>query len=139
MAGYPWAPPPLVRQHDHRVKFVSLVDSAAHIILVLWPLANVAIDGVSARGLVPLKTFMQETLWRSHTSYSTLQVALYYLVSVKHRLPTTPPAPDKSASTRALRASNISGLGVLEVNVNENEMTFLAAIHWRLHMPEPTF
>ncbi|KAI9813041.1 MAG: hypothetical protein M1826_002558 [Phylliscum demangeonii] len=33
---------------------------------------------------------MQESLWRSCTSYSILQMALYYLVSIKLRLPATP-------------------------------------------------
>jgi hypothetical protein len=39
-----------------------------------------------------LRTFIQETLRRSRTSYSTLQVALYYLIKVKPHVPTKPPA-----------------------------------------------
>ncbi|KAI9818726.1 MAG: hypothetical protein M1826_001314 [Phylliscum demangeonii] len=167
------APPSLVRQHDRRVRFVDgLVDSAAQIIEVIWPLANVARAGRGAgagggaRGVLPLKTFVQETLRRSRTSYSTLQVALYYLISIKSRVPAidfTQEQPDASPATRALQCgrrmflaalilaskylqdrnysarawSKISGLSVHEVNVNER--TFLAAIHWRLHVPEPTF
>ncbi|KEF61730.1 uncharacterized protein A1O9_03300 [Exophiala aquamarina CBS 119918] len=38
-------------------------------------------------GVLPLKVFIQETLKRSRASYSTLQVALFYLVLLKARLP----------------------------------------------------
>ena len=34
-----------------------------------------------------MKTFIQETLRRAKTSYSTLQVALYYLILLKDHLP----------------------------------------------------
>ncbi|KAI9810643.1 MAG: hypothetical protein M1826_003498 [Phylliscum demangeonii] len=75
------------------------IDSAAHIIQVIWPLANVAVGSASARGLLLVKTFMQETFRRSRTSYTTLQAALYYLVSIEHRHPATSLAPGESAST----------------------------------------
>ena len=113
-----------------------------------------------------MKTFIQETLRRSRTSYSTLQVALYYLISIKHRVPKldfTMEQPDDSASARALQCgrrmflaalilaskylqdrnyssrawSKMSGLGAQEINANE--MTFLAAINWRLHLSETVF
>ncbi|KAI9799134.1 MAG: hypothetical protein M1826_005551, partial [Phylliscum demangeonii] len=67
--------------------------SAAHIIQVIGPFAKTAVGGVSARGLVPLKKFIQETLRRSRTTYSTLQVA--------------------RASARALRCGRRMFLGVL--------------------------
>lgn len=118
------------------------------------------------RGVLPLKTFIQETLRRSRTSYSTLQVALYYLIRVKHRVPKvdfTMEQPEDSPSMRALQCgrrmflaalilaskylqdrnysarawSKISGLSTHEINLNE--MTFLDAIGWRLHVSEPTF
>ncbi|KAI9887445.1 MAG: hypothetical protein M1823_000703 [Watsoniomyces obsoletus] len=167
----PPPPPALVRQSDRKLTFVdSLVDSATQIVEVIWPLANVACGPAGTLGarssVLPLKTFIQETLRRSRTSYSTLQVALYYLICIKHRVPAfdfTRPQPVDSASVRALQCgrrmflaalilaskylqdrnysarawSKISGLSTLEINANE--MTFLQAIDWRLHVTERVF
>jgi hypothetical protein len=104
--------------------------------------------------------FIQETLRRSRTSYSTLQVALYYLILIKPHLPKhdfTMSQPE-DASLRALQCgrrmflaalilaskylqdrnysarawSKISGLKVCEINTNE--MAFLEAVNWKLHI-----
>ena len=116
-------------------------------------------------GVLPLKTFIQETLRRSKTSYSTLQVALYYLIVLKDHLPTgdlTKEQPkgddcramqcgrrmflaalilaskylqDRNYSTRAW--SKISGLRTVEIN--QNEIKYLTAIDWKLHLQKETF
>ena len=147
---------------------VRFLDSATQIVLVIWPLANVACRSAGSptgRGVLPLKTFIQETLRRSRTSYSTLQVALYYLICIKDRVPAldfeerTDDRPgaralhcgrrmflaglilaskylqDRNYSARAW--SKISGLTPAEINANE--MAFLEAIRWRLHVTEAAF
>lgn len=118
--------------------------------------------------VLPLRTFIQETLRRSRTSYSTLQVALYYLIVIRPHLPprdcdiSNLPAEeaqvtrakqcgrrmflaalilaskylqDRNYSARAW--SKISGLNTQEININE--MAFLDAVNWRLHISETNF
>lgn len=116
--------------------------------------------------MLPLRTFIQETLRRSRTSYSTLQVALYYLMLIKPYVPshdfTTEQADDRYSSQAiqcgrrmflaalilaskylqdrnySARAwSKISGLKTLEIN--QNEMTFLLAVNWKLHVTESVY
>jgi hypothetical protein len=113
-----------------------------------------------------LRTFIQETLRRSRTSYSTLQVALYYLILIKPHVPKhdfTMEQPDDAHSIRALQCgrrmflsalilaskylqdrnysarawSKISGLNTLEIN--QNEMAFLLAVNWRIHITDAIF
>ncbi|KAF4537529.1 Cyclin PHO80-like protein [Lasiodiplodia theobromae] len=161
-------PPALVRQSERTVKFVdSLVDSATQMVEVIWPLSvpTCANERVSGRGVLPLRTFIQETLRRSRTSYSTLQVALYYLILIKAHVPRidfTMEQPEDQ-SVRALQCgrrmflaalilaskylqdrnysarawSKISGLKVSEINTNE--MAFLKAVNWKLHITDPIF
>ncbi|KAE8450304.1 hypothetical protein EG329_006732 [Mollisiaceae sp. DMI_Dod_QoI] len=161
-------PPPLVRQCDRKVSFVdSLVDSSAQIVEAIWPLSSVPCRSeMGNKGVLPLRTFIQETLRRSRTSYSTLQVALYYLILIKPHVPKhdfTMEQPDDAHSIRALQCgrrmflaalilaskylqdrnysarawSKISGLNTLEIN--QNEMAFLLAVNWQLHITEPIF
>ncbi|KAH7361196.1 hypothetical protein BKA66DRAFT_611959 [Pyrenochaeta sp. MPI-SDFR-AT-0127] len=159
-------PPQLVRQCDRKVNFVDcLVDSATQMVEVIWQLSEPKsrCETVSGRGVLPLRTFIQETLRRSRTSYSTLQVALYYLILIKAHLPKhdfTMSQPE-DASLRALQCgrrmflaalilaskylqdrnysarawSKISGLKVCEINTNE--MAFLEAVNWKLHIVDP--
>jgi hypothetical protein len=118
------------------------------------------------KGVLPLHTFIQETLRRSRTSYSTLQVALYYLILVKPHVPKhdfTVEQPEHRNSTRALQCgrrmflaalilatkylqernysarawSKISGLNTQEIN--RNELTFLRAVNWQLHIRDAVF
>lgn len=115
--------------------------------------------------MLPLRTFIQETLRRSRTSYSTLQVALYYLIVVKPHVPRydfTMEQP-KGLSCRAMQCgrrmflaalilaskylqdrnyssrawSKISGLNTNEIN--QNELAFLQAVDWKLHIPEHVY
>lgn len=118
------------------------------------------------KGVLPLRMFIQETLRRSRTSYSTLQVALYYLILVRPFVPKTDftmEQPDDTQSFRALQCgrrmflsalilaskylqdrnyssrawSKISGLPTLEIN--QNEIAFLLAVNWELHITEKVF
>ncbi|KAF1978126.1 hypothetical protein BU23DRAFT_251876 [Bimuria novae-zelandiae CBS 107.79] len=168
-SGISRQPPPLVRQCDRKVNFVDcLVDSATQMVEVIWPTSVPAsrCETASGRGVLPLRTFIQETLRRSRTSYSTLQVALYYLVLIKIHVPKhdfTMEQPEDVVSVRALQCgrrmflaalilaskylqdrnysarawSKISGLKVCEINANE--MAFLAAVNWKLHITDPVW
>jgi hypothetical protein len=163
------APPPLVRQTERKGNFVDcLVDSATQMVEVIWPLSvpSSRCESTSGRGVLPLRTFIQETLRRSRTSYSTLQVALYYLILIKAHVPKhdfTMEQAEDAASYRALQCgrrmflaalilaskylqdrnysarawSKISGLKVCEINTNE--MAFLAAVNWKLHITGPVW
>lgn len=135
---------------------------------IIWPLSvpNCRNDDSAGRGVLPLRTFIQETLRRSRTSYSTLQAALYYLILIKPHVPGhdfTMEQPNDAQSSRALQCgrrmflaalilaskylqdrnysarawSKISGLRVCEIN--SNELTFCQAVEWNFHIPERIF
>ena len=149
-------------------KYSLLQDSATQMVEVIWPLSvpSSRCEASSGRGVLPLRTFIQETLRRSRTSYSTLQVALYYLILIKAHVPKhdfTMEQPEDVASLRALQCgrrmflaalilaskylqdrnysarawSKISGLKVCEINTNE--MAFLGAVNWKLHITDPVW
>lgn len=130
---------------------------------VIWPLSvpSSRCETVSGRGVLPLRTFIQETLRRSRTSYSTLQVALYYLILIKSHVPQHDFTMEQAEDANAYRAlqcgrrmflaalilaskylqdrnysarawSKISGLKVHEINTNE--LAFLDAVNWKLHI-----
>ncbi|KAL6896306.1 hypothetical protein GGI43DRAFT_385849 [Trichoderma evansii] len=166
-------PPSLVRQSDRKVNFVdSLVaftatDSSTQIVEAIWPLSSAPCRPEPGnRTVLPLRTFIQETLRRSRTSYSTLQVALYYLVLIKPHVSKrsfTAEQYEDRYSDRALQCgrrmflaalilaskylqdrnysarawSKISGLGVQEIN--QNEVAFLLAVNWKLHITDEVF
>ncbi|KAK1825095.1 PHO85 cyclin-5 [Friedmanniomyces endolithicus] len=147
-------PPPLVRQCERKINFVDN--------LVVVPCRS---EG-SKRGVLPLRIYIEETLRRSRTSYSTLQVALYYLVLIKAFVPKNDFTMEQEMDCPASRAlmcgrrmflsalilaskylqdrnysakawSKMSGLPVNEINTNER--TFLGKVCWKLHIPEPIF
>ncbi|KAJ5887417.1 hypothetical protein N7495_007458 [Penicillium taxi] len=163
-------PPCLLRQSERKVNFVdNLVDTASQIVENIWPLSAAASrcdTATGTKGVLPLRTFIQETLRRSRTSYSTLQVALYYLIKIKPHVPAhdlTKEQPKNQSLMRAMQCgrrmflaalilaskylqdrnysarawSKISGLNTLEIN--QNELMFLQAVGWRLHISEATF
>ncbi|KAL2830191.1 hypothetical protein BDW59DRAFT_158526 [Aspergillus cavernicola] len=163
-------PPCLLRQSERKVNFVdNLVDTASLIVEIIWPLSAVSLRSDSStgcKGVLPLRTFIQETLRRSRTSYSTLQVALYYLIKIKSHVPNPDLAQDQSRAKPVCRAmqcgrrmflaalilaskylqdrnysarawSKISGLNTMEIN--QNELMFLKAVDWKLHIAESTF
>ncbi|KAI1823677.1 hypothetical protein F4861DRAFT_309702 [Xylaria intraflava] len=161
-------PPTLARQSDRKVNFVdNLVDSSTQIVEAIWPLSSVFHrQEMGHKAVLPLRTFIQETLRRSRTSYSTLQVALYYLILIKPHVPNhdfTMEQPDDVHAVRALQCgrrmflaalilaskylqdrnysarawSKISGLATQEIN--QNEMAFLCAVNWKLHITDAVF
>jgi len=161
-------PPSLVRQSDRKLSFVeNLVDTSTHVVEAIWPTSSVPPrPDCGNKAVLPLRTFIQETLRRSRTSYSTLQVALYYLVLIKSHVPSydfTTEQPDDCRSSQAIQCgrrmflaalilaskylqdrnysarawSKISGLDTLEIN--QNEMAFLLAVNWKLHVTEETY
>ncbi|KAL2198686.1 hypothetical protein P885DRAFT_67843 [Corynascus similis CBS 632.67] len=161
-------PPSLVRQSDRKLSFVeNLVDTSTHIVEAIWPTSSVPPrNDCGNSAVLPLRTFIQETLRRSRTSYSTLQVALYYLILIKSHVPSydfTTEQPDDCRSNQAIQCgrrmflaalilaskylqdrnysarawSKISGLDTLEIN--QNEMAFLLAVNWNLHVTEEVY
>ena len=176
-------PPTLVRQEERKATFVdglvgmcrllcrcvrarlTFIDSAAQMVEVIWPL-SVANHKPHAGGVLSLRRYIEETLRRSRTSYSTLQVALYYLVLIMPCVPKSDFTMQQSVDSSSVRAlqcgrrmflaalilaskylqdrnysaqawSKMSGLKVAEINLNER--TFLEAVNWKLHLPEPLF
>ncbi|KAI5196729.1 hypothetical protein AUEXF2481DRAFT_30476 [Aureobasidium subglaciale EXF-2481] len=159
-------PPTLVRQEERKATFVDgLVDSAAQMVEVIWPL-SVAPCKPQAGGVLSLRRYIEETLRRSRTSYSTLQVALYYLVLIMPSVPKSDFTMQQSVDSPSVRSlqcgrrmflaslilaskylqdrnysakawSKMSGLKVAEINLNER--AFLAAVNWKLHIPDHLF
>lgn len=137
----------------------------------IWPLSVLTCGrdttlGAKQQNLIGLRTFVTEVLRRSKTSYSTLQVALYYLILIQASLPKLDFTMEQSEDSSACRAmqcgrrmflaalilaskylqdrnfsarawSKISGLRTCEINTNE--LAFLAAVNWKLHIPETIF
>ncbi|KAL9596435.1 MAG: hypothetical protein Q9219_005785 [cf. Caloplaca sp. 3 TL-2023] len=146
-------------------------DTTTQMIETIWPLSvmscgrDTTAEGKS-QNLIGLRTFVQEVLRRSKTSYSTLQVALYYLILIQSCLPRRDFTMEQHEDSQACRAmqcgrrmflaslilaskylqdrnfsarawSKISGLKACEINTNE--IAFLTAVNWKLHIPEPVF
>jgi hypothetical protein len=143
-----------------------LKDSAAQLVEAIWPLSRVAEHNECPKGVLPLRRFIEETLRRSRTSYSTLQVALYYLILIRPHVPNHDFTMEQTDATNALRAlmcgrrmflaalilaskylqdknysarawSKLSGLPIPEIN--SNEMIFVVAVKWKLHITEKVF
>ena len=137
----------------------------------IWPLSVLScgrdtVLGGKQQNLIGLRVFVQEVLRRSKTSYSTLQVALYYLILIQSCIPKHDFTMEQSEDSPACRSmqcgrrmflaalilaskylqdrnfsarawSKISGLQTCEINSNES--TFLSAVNWKLHIPQPVF
>ena len=143
-------------------------DTTTQTIETIWPLSKSCPKALSGdQKLIPLRTFVQEVLKRSRTSYSTLLVALHYLILIMSSVPKygnfTMEQVEDSEGCRAMQCGRrmflaalilaskylqdrnystrawgkISGLQVSEINTNER--VFLSAVHWKLHIPEPLF
>lgn len=147
-----WQKPSLVRDTEQREVLVErLVVSSAHAVSLMWPSADA--DGTNRNVVIPLQLFIRETLKRSRTSHSTLQVALYYLALIKSKDSKAPSLQcgrrmflsalilaskylqDRNFSSKAW--SKICGLNPREIN--SNEVAFLAAIDWQLHVTTEAF
>lgn len=145
----------------------ALVDSAAIIIEAIWPCATASTCFI--RTSVPLKHFIQETLRRSRTSYSTLQLALYYLIKLQpavraHRLASSATsATEKPGKVNVLdcgRRSFLASLivackyvqdrsfalpawskisGLSAAELRSNELGFMDSIGWNAHVKYATY
>ncbi|RFU35994.1 hypothetical protein B7463_g382, partial [Scytalidium lignicola] len=159
-------PPSLARQRDRKIQFVSsLIDTSAKIVEAIWPLSSIVCPSDKGH-VLPLKTFIREMLRRSKTSYSTLQVALYYLVLIKPHLPERDFTMEQTSDDHSIRVlqcgrrmflsalilatkylqdrnysasawSKISGLNTAEIN--QSEMAFLMAVNFELFIPDTIF
>lgn len=126
----------------------------------IWPVSPSPRIG---KRILSLRTFVEVILQRSQTSYSTLRVAMYYLILIKPHVlksrfdtehsqsfPTlqcgrrmflaalalaSKYLQDNSLS--ALTWSHISGLDVAEFNLNEK--AFLAIVEWRVHLTKDIY
>ncbi|CAO3587399.1 unnamed protein product [Absidia cylindrospora] len=149
---------------NNRLAYVeALVDTNALVIETMWTFSNSTTRQQPA-AVVPLRTFIQEVLKRSRTTYSTLQTALFYLFrcrpAITAHLQQT--RQDKwegayiSCGRRMFLASlvvaskfvqdktyrnsawaKIAGLPVAEINASER--IFLNMVDYRLYISQPTF
>jgi PHO85 cyclin-5 len=130
----------------------------------IWP--NSSLDTrseIDNQRVLPLRTFIKETLRRSRTSYSTLQAALYYLILIKPHVHGNIEQLEAMDNIQALQCgrrmflaalilaskylqdknysartwSKACGLNTLEIN--QNNILFLKVIDWRLHIPDIIF
>lgn len=77
----PATPHSLLPEGFQKCSFVdSLVDTGALLIETIWQ--NQTLPVMNSK-ILPLRVFIQETIRRSRTSFSTLQLALYYLLRIK--------------------------------------------------------
>ncbi|KAF9580366.1 hypothetical protein BGW38_003021, partial [Lunasporangiospora selenospora] len=74
---------PLTASKVHMVE--NLVDTAALIIESIWP-SPAGAQYSSKAPVIPLHIFVKETLRRSRTTLSTLQLALYYIYKVRSQV-----------------------------------------------------
>lgn len=166
------SPPKLRRDTDCTEQFVALlIVFAKRLITAIWPLSDCPPMSTECfgAGVLPLETFIRETLRRSKTSFSTLQVALYYLVLLKSRIPQgqlgSKCRSDSSEkvqcramqcgrrmflsalmlASKYLQDRNYSARawskisGLRSNEINENEREYLAQINYDLHVPKETF
>ncbi|KAG0066785.1 hypothetical protein BGZ90_001257, partial [Linnemannia elongata] len=61
--------------------------TAAIVIESIWPPLPGSSECPQKQKGLPLRTFIQETLKRSRSSYSTLQTALFYLYKIRNKVP----------------------------------------------------
>ncbi|KAI8602404.1 cyclin-domain-containing protein, partial [Dissophora ornata] len=64
-----------------------VIDTAAIVIESIWPPLPGSAECPQKQKGLPLRTFIQETLKRSRSSYSTLQTALFYLYKIRNKVP----------------------------------------------------
>ncbi|CAG8620882.1 14219_t:CDS:2 [Cetraspora pellucida] len=74
------------KTYDHQkiVMIENIIDTTALIIDVIWNKFFISLNSQ----VIPLRLFIQETIRRSRTSWSTLQTALFYLLRIKPKIAT---------------------------------------------------
>ncbi|CAO3595834.1 unnamed protein product [Absidia cylindrospora] len=147
---------------NNRLAYVeALVDTNALVIETMW-CSNTSPTRQAA--VVPLRTFIQEVLKRSRTTYSTLQTALFYLFRSRPAITAhlrqaqqdkwegayitcgrrmflaSLVVASKFVQDKTYRNSawaKIAGLPVAEINAAER--IFLGLVDYRLYISQPTF
>lgn len=159
---------------NNRLAYVeALVDINAVVIESIWCLNTTTPNNSNGSNVskesrvspvVPLRTFIQEVLKRSRTTYSTLQTALFYLFRARPKIIEHSQQQQKSwqhnayisCGRRMFLASlvvaskfvqdktyrnsawaKIAGLPVAEINTAER--FFLSLMDYRLYIDQPTF
>lgn len=146
---------------DLKLIYMFTIDANALVIESIWKIPK-----MNTSSVVPLRTFIQEVLKRSRTTYSTLQTALFYLfrsrpeiklhiermqqqssqwedayVSCGRRMfLASLVVASKFVQDKTYRNSawaKIAGLPVSEINAAER--IFLNIIDYRLYISQPTF
>ena len=145
---------------------------AAQLVQTIWPTSDPPSRNVACLGrpgVLPLDQFISEVLRRSRTSYSTLQIALYYLILLRPYLPScdfTKEQVGKCAQDKTLQARqcgrrmflaalilaskylqdrNYSARawskisGLPTQEINRNELSYCVAVDWKLHFPSHIF
>ncbi|KAF8931377.1 hypothetical protein BGZ58_007664 [Dissophora ornata] len=69
------------------ISTLDVIDTAAIVIESIWPPLPGSAECPQKQKGLPLRTFIQETLKRSRSSYSTLQTALFYLYKIRNKVP----------------------------------------------------
>ncbi|SAL97576.1 hypothetical protein [Absidia glauca] len=142
-----------------RVAYVdALVDMNAMVIEAIWPNTQQKQQGNTS--IVPLRSFIQQVLKRSRTTYSTLQTAFFYLFrarpAIMRHLQHSKGDPHIHCGRRMFLASlvvaakfvqdttyrnsawaNAAGLPVEEINTAER--LFLGLLNYRLYVAQSTF
>ncbi|ORX95266.1 hypothetical protein K493DRAFT_282947 [Basidiobolus meristosporus CBS 931.73] len=134
----------------------GLIDAASIIVDSIWPQGNQPHDA----GVLPLKDFIRETIRRSKSTFSVLQVALLYLVRIKVPLTkyvSTESGPDFTKCDRRmfiaalilaskfLQDKNYMNrawakiMGVKVSEINHIEQIFLQLIDYQLFVPVSAF
>ncbi|KAK9717849.1 PHO85 cyclin-5 [Basidiobolus ranarum] len=134
----------------------GLIDAAAIIVDSIWPQARQPLDA----GVLPLKDFIRETIRRSKSTFSVLQVALLYLIRIKGPLAKYVSSGSGPNFTKCDRRMFIAALilaskflqdknymnrawakimGVKVAEINHIEQIFLQLIDYQLFVPVAAF
>ena len=164
--------PTLKRDTDSANCLVQLlITLTCRLLTAYWPTAaappmmSTCFNGA---GVLPLHTFIYETLRRSKTSYSTLQIALFYLIMLRPKLSgldftKEQPGAKEASGCRAMQCGRRMFLSALMLaskyiqdrnystrawskisglripEINENERQYLKLIGYSLHIKQETF
>ncbi|KAI8988222.1 hypothetical protein BDF20DRAFT_953119 [Mycotypha africana] len=157
---------------NNRMAYVdALIDANAQVIESIWDIvySQKPSSNFSNNMVVPLRTFIQEVLKRSRTTYSTLQTALYYIFRSRQEIRLNLTRIHQNGSSvlatedayiscgrRMFLASLITAskfvqdktyrnsawakiAGLPVMEVNVSERIFLKLIDYNLYIAQPTF
>ncbi|KAF9132838.1 hypothetical protein BGW39_011224 [Mortierella sp. 14UC] len=128
--------------------------TAAIVIESIWPPLPGSSECPQKQKGLPLRTFIQETLKRSRSSYSTLQTALFYLYKIRNKVPCaylkrrqdqlfaqqlTMPSPHSAAGLATPPASpyHQQNLAEFPINVQGSDYFSVRKMDSRPSLPSP--